>query len=112
MSQITTHVLDTSIGKPAYGITIKLFEFIADEWIEKASGITNKDGRIGNLIPANDTLTFGTYKMVFDTKHYFEAHKIEVFYPSVEIIFNLHTIEHYHIPLLLNPFGYTTYRGS
>ena len=112
MSQVTTHILDTTIGRPAYGVTIKLMENIGGDWIEKASGITNKDGRINDLLDADEVLSFATYKMVFDTKHYFEAHKIEVFYPTVEIIFKIHSTEHYHIPLLLNPFGYSTYRGS
>lgn len=112
MSQITTHILDTTKGKPAWGVTIKLFEKIGAEWLEVAKGITNKDGRISNLLKEDEVLPFGIYKMNFDTKHYFDSLEIETFYPTVDIIFEIKTTDHYHIPLLLNPFGYSTYRGS
>jgi len=112
MSQITTHILDTTKGKPACGVTIKLHEKVGAEWIEVAKGITNKDGRIGNLIDENQLLPLGIYKMNFDTKYYFDALQIETFYPTIDIIFQISTTDHYHIPLLLNPFGYSTYRGS
>jgi 5-hydroxyisourate hydrolase len=112
MSQITTHILDTTKGKPAWGVTITLFEKVGIEWIEVAKGITNKDGRINNLINENQLLPFGIYKMNFNIKHYFDAMEIETFYPTIDIIFQISTTDHYHIPLLLNPFGYSTYRGS
>ncbi|MFM2358929.1 MAG: hypothetical protein RLY16_922 [Bacteroidota bacterium] len=112
MSQITTHILDTSIGKPAAGVAISLHEQLENGWQQIANGITNADGRIAGLLPAGEVLPIGVYKMIFETKSYFEAKAIESFYPVVEIIFHLKTSEHYHIPLLLNPFGYSTYRGS
>ena len=112
MTQLTTHVLDITKGKPAWGITITLFEKVGTEWLEVAKGITNKDGRLTHLIKEDELLPFGIYKIRFDTKPYFDAMEIETFYPMVDIIFEIKTDEHYHIPLLLSPFGYSTYRGS
>ena len=112
MSQITTHILDTSKGNPAQNVIIILSQKINDEWNELARGITNADGRIPNLLAAETMLEFGTYKMKFETKLYFNEQKITTFYPFIEIIFDIQTKEHYHIPLLLNAFGYSTYRGS
>ena len=111
MSQVSTHVLDTSKGKPAWGVAIVLYEQIAHEWFQIAKGITNNEGRLTNLLQEDEDLTPGIYKMTFDIKHYFNSDDIETFYPVVEIIFELKTIGHYHIPLLINPFGYSTYRG-
>jgi len=112
MSQVTTHILDTSKGKPAQRVAIILYENDDTGWIQIAKGITNKDGRLNNLLKENELLPSGIYKLSFDTKHYFDALEIESLYPSVEIVFEIKTTEHYHIPLLLNPFGYSTYRGS
>ncbi len=111
MSQITTHVLDTSKGKPAWGVAVVLNEQVGQEWIEVAKGITNKDGRLTNLLQENEVLAKGVYKINFDTMHYFSSQDIETFFPAVEIVFEIKTTDHYHIPLLLSPFGYSTYRG-
>ncbi|MGZ5135592.1 MAG: hydroxyisourate hydrolase [Flavitalea sp.] len=112
MSQITTHILDTSIGKPAAGITITLYVGENDEWTEIARGKTNEDGRITNLLLKDHVLQRGIYKLRFETKDYFDKKQVRTFYPYVEIIFDIQATEHYHVPLLLNPFGYSTYRGS
>ena len=112
MSQITTHVLDTSSGKPAEGIHIKLFFQNKEIWEKLADGITNKDGRIGDLLKDEIKLEKGIYKMEFETGSYFKEKNLKIFYPSVNIIFEIDSNEHYHIPLLLSPFGYSTYRGS
>lgn len=112
MSQITTHVLDTSSGKPAKGIEITLFQSESQGWKEIAKGITNTDGRISDLIKVAEALKKGVYKMKFEVSEYFQQNKQQHFYPYVEIVFEINSEEHYHIPLLLNPFGYTTYRGS
>jgi 5-hydroxyisourate hydrolase len=112
MSQITTHILDTTQGRPAAGITIVLYYGQNDSWDEMARGVTNSDGRISDLLPEKLWLVHGIYKMRFETKDYFDKERITTFYPYIEIIFDLQTDEHYHIPLLLNPFGYSTYRGS
>src|SRR5256885_5314154 len=112
MSQITTHILDTTKGKPAQGITIILYNGENDEWHEMARGKTNEDGRISDLLSKEKKMTAGIYKLRFETKDYFDRNAIPTFYPYVEIIFDVRSDEHYHIPLLLNPFGYSTYRGS
>ncbi|MCC3153841.1 hydroxyisourate hydrolase [Hymenobacter sp. BT770] len=112
MSQITTHILDTTKGKPAAGVTIALLQQTGDNWQEIARGATNSDGRIADLLPKETQLELGVYKMKFFTKEYFDQNGTANFYPLVEIIFDVATTEHYHVPLLLNPFGYATYRGS
>ncbi|MEO5647711.1 MAG: hydroxyisourate hydrolase [Chitinophagaceae bacterium] len=111
MSQLTTHILDTSTGKPASGVEIILYKLQDGTWQSIAKGSTNNDGRIPNLLD-DETKLMGIYKMRFETKSYFTNNKIVSFYPFIEISFNIDSTEHYHIPLLLNPFGYTTYRGS
>ena len=113
MSQITTHVLDTSKGQPAAGISIELFVKEADNWTLLASGITNQDGRIARLLDADRKLDAGIYRMNFNTGDYFKGNKQQGFYPYVDIVFELAGDgAHYHIPLLLSAFGYSTYRGS
>lgn len=112
MGQITTHVLDTSLGKPAQGIQIKLQEPAGNSWKTIAEGITNTDGRVSDLLKADEILARGTYKLVFHVADYFKTQGIKSFYPLVEITFETTDRGHYHVPLLLNPFGYSTYRGS
>ena len=112
MSQITTHILDTTTGKPAPGVTIILYQHQNGQWKETGKGITNQDGRVTDLLVKDFVLPFGNYKMKFETKEYFDKQMIQTFYPYIEIVFEIKNIEHYHIPLLLSPFGYSTYRGS
>jgi 5-hydroxyisourate hydrolase len=112
MSQITTHILDTTLGKPAQGVTILLYQQATNGWTELAKGITNPDGRITDLLRKEEFLSPGLYKMTFLTKDYFAQQQVLTFYPFVEITFEITSAEHYHIPLLLSPFGYSTYRGS
>ncbi len=112
MSQVTTHVLDTSTGKPAWGIAVKLSAQVGTEWIFVAKGITDKQGRLGNLLKEDEELLPGIYQLNFDTRHYFDSLEIKSFYPFIEVVFEIDFIEHYHIPLLVSPFGYSTYRGS
>ena len=111
MSQVTTHILDTSSGKPAEGVMIILYLGGNDEWIELNRGLTNADGRLTDLVK-QDLLQQGIYKLRFETKDYFDKKQLKTLYPYVEIIFEIDSSEHYHVPLLLNPFGYSTYRGS
>ncbi|UPT70109.1 MAG: 2-oxo-4-hydroxy-4-carboxy-5-ureidoimidazoline decarboxylase [Flavobacterium sp. JAD_PAG50586_2] len=110
VSQITTHVLDTSTGIPGKDISIRLQSLRNNAWQTIAQGITNVDGRIPDLLPPQRNLKPDTYKMVFDTGSYYANTK--TFYPKVEIIFSTFDETHYHVPLLVNPFGYSTYRGS
>jgi 5-hydroxyisourate hydrolase len=112
MSQITTHILDTTKGKPAPGVNIVLFQQMDNEWKQVAKSITNDDGRVADLLNKDIVMETGTYKMKFETAAYFEKQNMQSFYPFIEIIFTIFTNEHYHIPLLLNPYGYSTYRGS
>jgi 5-hydroxyisourate hydrolase len=113
MSQITTHVLDTSIGRPAAGVPVILeMEKAGGGWKELGRGVTDGDGRLGTLL-APGSLKERTYRLTFDTRAYFGAHKIEALYPQVSIAFEVRRAnEHYHIPLLLSRYGYSTYRGS
>jgi 5-hydroxyisourate hydrolase/2-oxo-4-hydroxy-4-carboxy-5-ureidoimidazoline decarboxylase len=112
VSQLTTHVLDTSVGKPGKDISIRLQTSAGSSWQTIAQGVTNTDGRIPDLLPLSRILRPGNYKMVFETAAYFEAMKIKGFYPQVDIQFSIFDNSHYHVPLLINPFGYSTYRGS
>lgn len=112
MSHVTTHVLDTSKGKPAKGLAISLFKKNGNRWKKISSGETNADGRIADLLKKDQILEPGIYKMFFDTGSYFTKQKRKAFYPEVSIVFETFDSSHYHVPLLLNPFGYSTYRGS
>jgi len=112
MSQLTTHILDMSKGKPAAGITVILYYGQNDSWDEMARGITNADGRIPHFLPKELSLIPGIYKLRFETKDYFDKNSIQTFYPYVEIIVDIWEKTHYHVPLLLSPFGFSTYRGS
>jgi 5-hydroxyisourate hydrolase len=113
MSQITTHVLDVSRGKPASSISVLLeLQTANGSWKELGKGTTDSDGRLKNLLEPGKLET-GTYRLTFDTAAYFAERKIESLYPKVDIVFEVRNArEHYHIPLLLSPFGYSTYRGS
>ena len=111
-SQFTTHVLDTSLGKPGKNITIKLKHLIDGVWQSIAQGITDGDGRLTDLLPTEKIMPAGNYKIVFETGNYFAANNLKGFYPEVEIQFTIFDGSHYHVPLLINPFGYSTYRGS
>jgi 5-hydroxyisourate hydrolase len=112
MSQLTTHILDTTKGRPAVGVTIVLYGPAGDDWREIARGATNADGRISDLLPQDKILATGVYKLKFLTQEYFERDGTAHFYPFVEICFTVADASHYHVPLLLNPFGFSTYRGS
>lgn len=110
--QLTTHVLDTSVGKPGQDLAIRLQTYKQAKWQTITQGITNSDGRIRDLLPPGRLLPPTNYRMVFDTGGYFEQNNIVGFYPQVEIQFTVFDAAHYHVPLLINPFGYSTYRGS
>ena len=116
MSAISTHVLDTSQGRPAAGVAVTLEiarDGDADSWEPHGGGETDADGRVKNLLPAGAALAATRYRLTFDTGAYFAARGVESFYPSVAIVFRVRDAsQHHHVPLLLNPFGYSTYRGS
>jgi 5-hydroxyisourate hydrolase len=110
---ITTHILDTSRGRPASGVAVVL-EMQSDEgWRVLGRGATDADGRVRDLLPADFKLAPGTYRLIFQTGDYFDAQHVESFHPQVTVNFIVRDVgAHYHVPLLLSPFGYTTYRGS
>ncbi|BCW73004.1 hydroxyisourate hydrolase [Arthrobacter sp. NicSoilB8] len=110
-SHITTHVLDTGSGKPAAGVAVALHVLDGDRWVEIAAGATDDDGRVKSLGP--DRLPSGTYRLGFDTGSYYATSGTETFFPEVTLTFAVSEAQaHYHVPLLLSPFAYSTYRGS
>ena len=104
---LTTHILDTSKGKPASGIAVIAYRQQGNDWLEFVRGTTDNNGRITNWLDGQEVAT-GIYKLVFQTGDYFET----AFYPFVEVTFTISDDTHYHIPLLISPYGYSTYRGS
>jgi 5-hydroxyisourate hydrolase len=113
MSAITTHVLDTARGRPAAGVHIVLERQTDAGWQWLGSGDTDQDGRLRTLLAPEMALEPGIYRISFDTRSYFAGHDQEAFYPVVRVEFQIQAAgEHYHVPLLLSPFGYSTYRGS
>ncbi len=113
-SPITTHVLDTARGRPAAGVGVALaVREASGAWRTLAHGTTDEDGRLGDLLPADAPLPRGLYRLTFDVGAYFEALAQPAFYAEIPILFDVRAPdEHYHVPLLLSPFGYATYRGS
>jgi 5-hydroxyisourate hydrolase len=111
VSHVTTHILDTGTGRPASGVKATLEAKSATGWQEIGSGTTDADGRIKNLGP--EQVEAGTYRISFETGSYFGEQGTETFFPSVELTFAVKDpAEHYHVPLLISPFAYSTYRGS
>ena len=113
MSGITTHVLDTARGRPAGGVAVKLEIESGGDWQQIGQGATDADGRAKDLLPEGFLLNAGVYRLTFATGPYFAGQGIEAFYREVVIVFTVSNAgQHYHVPLLLSPFGYSTYRGS
>lgn len=110
MSQVTTHVLDAAIGRPASGVAVVLDRWADGGWLEVAAAATDQDGRVSVLGP--DILEEGNYRLTFATGDYFAETGRRTFYPEVTITFELRGTDHYHVPLLLSPWAYSTYRGS
>ena len=114
MSAITTHILDISLGCPARGVPVTLEQQTpAAIWQIIGKGVTDDDGRLRDLLAPGTNLMAGHYRLTFDTETYFAKQRIEGFYPQVVVAFTVRDASsHYHVPLLLSPFGYSTYRGS
>jgi 5-hydroxyisourate hydrolase len=109
---ISTHVLNTAIGRPAQGMPVTLEHLDTGSWSEVVGGETNADGRLGPLVSDED-LRVGTWRITFGTGGYFASRAEVSFYPEVKIDFEVHDAsEHYHVPLLVSPWGFSTYRGS
>ena len=112
-SKITTHVLDTSRGVPARGIRVTLEKQSGSTWKKLGADVTDADGRCSNLLSPGKTVSKGVYRLTFETAAYFRSMKIRTFYPHISVTFEIRSsAAHHHVPVLLNPFGYTTYRGS
>jgi len=116
MSLITTHVLDISRGRPAAGVAVAL-DVLQDEgagkWRALGHGVTDGDGRLRDLLPVKHTLVAGIYRLSFDVGSYFRAAGVACFYPSIAVTFEVREpSQQHHVPLLVSPFGYSTYRGS
>lgn len=114
MSGITLHVLNLITGLPAHGVPAVLeLRTSSRTWHPLGQGSTNEDGRIENILPKGFRVQPGTYRLTFEVTTYFRSHSITSFYPEIVIVFGIRdATAHHHIPLLLGPFGYTTYRGS
>jgi 5-hydroxyisourate hydrolase len=111
MTQITTHVLDTARGEPAPGVPVRLERVSGPGPEEIGRASTDADGRVSHIGP--ERLPGGTYRLVFDTAGYFAEQRTAGFFPEVAVTFTVDAEgQHYHVPLLLSPFGYATYRGS
>lgn len=110
-SAITSHVLDTSTGRPARNVPARLFRVTEGAAVLLGESATNADGRIADLLGV--PLEAGRYRITFDTASYFAERGAPCFYPEVSILFEVtDASQHHHVPLLLSPFGYSTYRGS
>jgi 5-hydroxyisourate hydrolase len=114
VSGITTHVLDLALGQPARGVGVRLEKHSPDRgWIVVAEKRTDADGRVKDLLAGENRLEVGRYRMTFGTGEYFKGRRQAFFHPEVTIVFEVaETGQHYHVPLLMSPFGYSTYRGS
>lgn len=114
MSAITTHILDISKGRPASGVPVTLeIKTKSSGWENVGKGETDSDGRAGDLIDKKTVFVEGHYRLIFGTDIYFLGQGVESFYTEVVVRFTVRdAAQHYHVPLLLSPFGYTTYRGS
>ena len=112
MKSISTHVLDTSLGRPASGIAVTIERKEPAGHVSVGSGTTDADGRVKELVPEGK-LVRGVYRVHFDLAAYFASRAVESFYPEATIVFTVKDENaHYHVPLLLSPYGYSTYRGS
>ncbi|EHE0266128.1 hydroxyisourate hydrolase [Campylobacter coli] len=116
--QLSTHILDINSGQPASNSNVKVELYNLDQnrqWVKISEKFTKKNGRIADFLPYEKTenRSFGVYKLKFYTKDYYISHKVDSFYPFIEVSFELlKDQKHYHIPITLSPFGYSTYRGS
>ena len=111
MTTISTHILDLTAGRPAAGVPASLYIWSGGTWVPAGGSVTGTDGRITDL-PRLDTGTAATARLVFAVRDYLVASHGSAFFPEITIVFTAQPGEHYHVPLLLSPFGYSTYRGS
>ena len=111
--QLSSHILDVSKGMPATGVTIKLEKYNEQtkNWSFVDEKITDNNGRITDFLPSEKT-NLGIYKLTYFTSEYFKKNNTESFYPFIEVVFQIKDANHYHVPITLSAFGYSTYRGN
>lgn len=110
---LSVHILDLQTGTPTAGVTVTLEQKTGNDWRQLASGVTNAQGRIAEMYPADKAMVEGDYRIVFKTGEHYARLKQETFFPEIPVQFHVEkTDQHYHIPLLLSPFGFSTYRGN
>jgi 5-hydroxyisourate hydrolase len=110
---ISTHILDTALGRPAAAVPLALARMTDGQWAPINNAVTDADGRCKHLLPETQPLQPGIYRILFDTSVYYEQQQLHGLYPCVDVVFEVtDPAQHYHIPLLLSANGYTTYRGS
>ncbi|MEO8935740.1 MAG: hydroxyisourate hydrolase [Burkholderiaceae bacterium] len=110
---LSVHVLNLQDGLPSQGVKVLLERKVGDKWDQLNTGVTNEQGRIPALYPADKTLEKGIYRVTFETGDWFTSHHTKSFFPEIPVIFEVDgAVAHYHIPLLLSPFGFSTYRGN
>ena len=110
---ISTHVIDTSTGRPAAAVAVRLQRYGGSGWVDVSETTTDADGRVPSLVPVGAAAGSGAYRLVFDVGGYFATRGQDSFYTQVTIDFTTRdSASHYHVPLLVSPYGYSTYRGS
>ncbi len=112
MIRITSHVLDTARGRPAGGLAVALAMRTEGGWTDVGAAATGPDGRVTNLLPESAARTAGVYRLRFEIGDYYGRLNLPTFYPYADVVFTVEEEGHYHVPLLLSPWGYSTYRGS
>lgn len=114
--QLSSHILDITVGQPVEKVDVQLekFDETTKQWVSLGKKQTDQNGRIADFLPYSKDLksNYGKYKLIFLTEDYFKNKKVESFYPFIEVVFQIKDDKHYHVPITLSPFGYSTYRGS
>jgi len=113
INPLSVHVLNLQDGLPSADVAVTLEQRVGDGWTMLGEGVTNAQGRIPALFPAGVAMVRGTYRVTFKTGKWFAEHKSPTFFPEIPVIFTADgSVPHYHVPLLLSPYGYSTYRGN
>ena len=110
---LSVHVLNLQDGLPSAGVTVKLEKKVDNNWVQINEGVTNAQGRITALYPSETTMEKGSYRVTFQTEEWYAKQKTATFFPEIPVIFKADgSVPHYHIPLLLSPYGFSSYRGN
>lgn len=111
--QLSSHILDINTGSPAAGVTIELYKMgECGSWEYIAQSTTDQNGRVKDFLPEDGKDNRGVYKLCFKVEPYFNKQNISPFYPFIDVVFQIKDSNHYHVPIVLSPFGYSTYRGN